>query len=336
MVVLKTKTIFMSSKVSLGFFPTPLHRLSNLEERYKGFEIFIKRDDQTGLASGGNKTRKLEYLMAAALEQGCNTVVTLGAQQSNHCRQTAAACSVLGLKCHLIVKGEEPAMPQGNLLLSVVLGAKIHYAGPFISDNFVDAVLNKLKQEGENPYLITYGGSDETGLLGFVDAMGELKMQLEAQNLNIDYIFFASCSGGTQAGLMAGKEKFGINAKLMPVSIQKPEAGLPSLVELVLKLANRAVKSLGIDCIFSESDAEIITGYDEAGYGVVTGNERQAIFELAQTEGILLDVVYTARAFGAMTDFIQKQKVKSGSRLLFWHTGGLPANFNYSVELLHP
>ena len=324
----------MKSNISLGFFPTPLHKLSNLSAKYNPFEIFIKRDDQTGLASGGNKTRKLEYLLAAALEQACDTVVTLGAQQSNHCRQTAAACAVTGLNCHLIVRGEEPAIPDGNLLLSVLLGAKIHYAGKEITDVFVEEVMEELKANGKRAYLIPYGGSDETGILGFVEAMRELKVQLEEQSLALDYIFFASCSGGTQAGMLLGKAKHGIKAKLMPVSIEKPELGFPSLEEFVLELANSARKALGLGHLFRESDAELIKGYDEAGYGVVTQNERQAIHVLARLEGILLDPVYTARAFYAMTDFLDKKKIKPGSKVLFWHTGGLPANFHYASDIL--
>lgn len=324
----------MKSKISLGFFPTPLHKLFNLSEKYHPFEIFIKRDDQTGLASGGNKTRKLEYLLAAAIEQGCTSIVTLGAQQSNHCRQTAAACAVAGLECHLIVRGEQPALPDGNLLLSVLLGAKIHFAGEEIADRFVEGVMEELQANGKKPYLIPYGGSNETGIPGFIDAMGELKGQLEKQRLEMDYIFFASCSGGTQAGILLGKEKYGVRAKLMPVRIQKPEAVSQSLEDEVLKLVEKGRKSLGMQKVFRESDTELIKGYDEAGYGVVTDNERGAIHELAQMEGILLDPVYTARAFYAMTDFLQKGKIERGSKVLFWHTGGLPATFHYAKDIL--
>lgn len=320
--------------MDLGFFPTPLHRLDRLSQKYRPYEIFIKRDDQTGLASGGNKTRKLEYLLADALLQGCDTVVTLGAQQSNHCRQTAAACARTGLDCHLIVRGAPPVLPDGNLLLSVLLGAEIHYAWGEITDAFADEVMEGLRVKGRKPYLIPYGGSNAVGVMGYVDAGKELKEQLLETKLKVDYIFFASCSGGTQAGLMLGKEKYGLEATLMPVSIQKPEAGFPSLEATALKLANDRRFNLGIGHHFSEKDAALIKGYDEAGYGVVTGHERQAIHELAKLEGILLDPVYTARAFYAMTDFLEKGEVPPGSRVLFWHTGGLPANFHYTSEIL--
>lgn len=324
----------MSNKVSLGFFPTPLHKLSNLSAKHRPYEIYIKRDDQTGLASGGNKTRKLEYLLAAALKQGCDTIVTLGAQQSNHCRQTAAACAVNGLQCHLIVRGKEPGLPDGNLLLSILLGATIHYAGAEITNEFVERVLQGLKTIGKRAYLIPYGGSDETGILGFVDAMEELKVQLKGKNLEMDYIFFASCSGGTQAGMILGKERHGLPAKLMPVRIEKPGVGFASLEELVLNLANNAAKDFKFEKDFRESDAALITGYDNAGYGVVTQYERRAIHELARLEGILLDPVYTARAFYAMTDFLENRRIKPGARVMFWHTGGFPANFHYAKEVM--
>lgn len=321
-------------KFSLGFFPTPLHRLDRLSDKYRPYEIFIKRDDQTGLASGGNKTRKLEYLLAEALDQGCDTLVTPGAQQSNHCRQTAAAAARAGLACHLVVRGQAPAIPDGNLLLSVLLGAEFHYAGDEITDAFMEQVMEGLRERGLKPYLIPYGGSNTTGVIGYVDAMGELKQQMQEAGLALDYIFFASCSGGTQAGMMLGKEKYGLDASLMPVSIQKPEAGFQSLEAMALNLSNDTRKSLDIENIFIESDARLIKGYDEAGYGVVTQQERQAIHELARLEGILLDPVYTARAYFAMTDYLEKEKVPSGSTILFWHTGGMPANFHYAAEIL--
>ncbi|MEE4178652.1 MAG: D-cysteine desulfhydrase family protein [Bacteroides sp.] len=321
-------------KFPLGFFPTPLHGLERLSDKYRPYELFIKRDDQTGLASGGNKTRKLEYLLAEALAQGCNTLVTLGAQQSNHCRQTAAAAARAGLDCHLIVRGKAPAMPNGNLLLSLLLGAEIHYAGAEITDAYIAQVINELRSFGLKPYLIPYGGSNTTGVMGYADAVAELKQQMEEKSLSFDYIFFASCSGGTQAGLMLGKEKFGLDARLMPVSIQKPEAGFSSLEEMALKLVYDTRESMGIEHNFNASDARLIKGYDEAGYGVVTQSEHKAIHELARLEGILLDPVYTARAFNAMTDYLGKGKVPSGSKILFWHTGGLPANFHYAAEIL--
>lgn len=324
----------MKSLYPLGFFPTPLHKMHRLSAVYKPYELYIKRDDNTGLASGGNKTRKLQHLIKEAIEQGCDTVITMGAQQSNHCRQTAAACAVAGLECHLLVVGNAPDYPDGNLLLSVILGAKIHYCGKQITDNHSIQLIKDIELYGKKPYLIPYGGSSLTGTMGFVDAAEELKQQMDNLKLEFDYIFFASCSGGTQAGLMLGKEKFNIGAKLMPVSIQKTELNDTPLEMLVLEIIDQGLMALDIDKVFVFEDCALIRGYDDAGYGVVTEQEKSAIHELAQTEGILLDPVYTARAFFAMTDYLKNGLIEPGSKVLFWHTGGLPANFHYSRSII--
>ncbi len=324
----------MKERKSLGFFPTPLHKLDRLSARYHPYELFIKRDDQTGLASGGNKTRKLEYLIQEALEQDSRAVITMGAQQSNHCRQTAAACAMNGLECHLLLVGEPPALPDGNLLMSVILGAAIHYCGEEISQGQVDRLVKDLQLLGKNPYLIPYGGSNALGALGFADAVGELQQQLESLQLEMDYIFFASCSGGTQAGLILGKNRYNLKGTLMPVSIQKTGTDRNSLEIMVLDIVNQGSLLLEMEREFLIQDIALIRGYDEAGYGVVTHQEKQAIHELARLEGIFLDPVYTARAFYAMTDYLDKKLIEPGARVLFWHTGGLPANFHYAQKIL--
>ncbi len=321
-------------RYSLGFFPTPIQKLENLSTKYSQHQIFVKRDDQTGLASGGNKTRKLEYLVADAIQAGCDTIITVGAQQSNHCRQTAAACAVSGIDCTLVVRGNEPILKQGNLLLSYLLGAKIHYTGGEITDEGVNDLIVNLKKHNKKPYLIPYGGSNKIGILGFVDAMGELKQQMTAMHIEFDYIFFASCSGGTQAGITIGNKLFGISSKLMPVSIQKPDGNTEPLEEMVMNLCMQGKEIMNANLTFKNEDVELVKGYDEAGYGALTNNERSAIIELATSEGIILDPVYTGRAFFAMTDLMKKNALDPNSRILFWHTGGLPANFDYAAELV--
>ncbi len=323
------------NKFPLGFFPTPLHALDNLSRSYPGFNIFIKRDDHTGLATGGNKTRKLEYLIQEALDQGCDAFVTAGAQQSNHCRQTAAACAVAGLECHLLVRGIEPASFNGNLLLSKLMGASMYYCGDDITDVDIQHLLIKLKSSGRKPYYTPIGGSILTGALGFVDAVKELKTQMTKQKVHLDYIFFASSSGGTQAGLLLGKTLYDLEARLMPVSIDKQELSSPGGLERsVLEIVNLGRDLLNIRHHFTDEDVMLIHGYDDTGYGVITDNERSAIRELATGEGIILDPVYTARAYYAMTDMLKKGLVESGSNVLFWHTGGVTANFYYAKELI--
>ena len=324
----------LDHKFSLGFFPTPLQHLSRLSRSYPGYEIYIKRDDHTGLASGGNKTRKLEYLIRAALDEGCDTVITAGAQQSNHCRQTAAACAMAGLECHLVLGGSKPARYEGNLLLSAVLGAEIHFSGDNRKGEDIPVLRERLAARGRNCYVIPYGGSNLTGALGYVNAVGELKAQLTDLDLKVDYVFFASSSGGMQSGLTLGLALYGIETELVPINIDKDETGGLTLEEAVLGIVTQGKRALGITRDFRLEDIPLVRDYDKAGYGVVTDNEVFAINTLARKEGILLDPVYTGRAFYGMLDWLSKKKCRPGSTVLFWHTGGLPANFYIGDRIL--
>lgn len=324
----------MFPKFSLGFFPTPLHEIKNFAAHYPGYRVFIKRDDHTGLATGGNKTRKLEYLIGDALGQGADTVITSGAQQSNHCRQTAAACAMAGLKCHLLLGGEKPEHPGGNLLLSSLLGANIHFKGENRKGEDTEDLFAELKNQGNKPYIIPYGGSNLTGAMGFVEAAGELKKQLDDKGLQMDYIFFASSSGGMQAGLTLGAAMHGLKSTFMPVCNDKKETAGQSLQEIIRQLLIEGVFRFQPETTPDLENIPLIRDYDHAGYGVITQQERTAIKTLAATEGILLDPVYTGRAFYGMMDYMEKQLIKPGSNVLFWHTGGIPANFHYANEIL--
>ncbi|MDO6437329.1 D-cysteine desulfhydrase family protein [Cyclobacterium sp. 1_MG-2023] len=323
----------IDNKFNLGFFPTPLQELRKLSKKYPDYNIFIKRDDNTGLASGGNKTRKLEYLIKQALEEGCDTIITAGAQQSNHCRQTAAACSIAGLNCYLLLGGEKPEVYDGNLLLSSILGAEIHFTGENRKGEDIEALKNKLENKGNKCFVIPYGGSNVTGAMGFVNAVKELKEQLIQQKLKIDYIFFASSSGGMQAGLTLGKEIYNLNSELIPISIDKEETNGLSLEEVVFNIVKEGLQKMNVNKKIQLSDIYLNRDYDKGGYGVVTKNEINSINELARNEGILLDPVYTGRAFYGMLDYLKEKKIPSNSNVLFWHTGGLPAIFKYANEL---
>ncbi|CAH8283393.1 D-cysteine desulfhydrase [Mariniflexile fucanivorans] len=324
----------LSKKYSLGFFPTPLEKMENLSKKHPDYNLFIKRDDNSGLASGGNKVRKLQFFIYEALEKGFDTIITAGAQQSNHCRQTAAACAKAGLECHLLLGGNQPENYTGNLLLSHLLGANIHFAGENRKGEDLFSLKKKLEAQNKKVYVVPYGGSNLLGAYGFVDAVKELKEQLSNMNLKMDYIFFASSSGGTQAGLKLGVDLYGLDVILMPISIDKLGYGDTTLDEAVLELLLEGQKTLGIEKTYTIEDATLIRGYDSQGYGVVTSNERNAIKELAHSEGILLDPVYSGRAFYGMLDHLKSNKIKKNSNVLFWHTGGLPANFYYSKELM--
>ncbi len=322
-----------TKKYSLGFFPTPLEVMENLSKKYPDYNLFIKRDDNSGLASGGNKVRKLQYFIYDALDKGYDTVVTAGAQQSNHCRQTVAACAKAGLECHLLIGGEKPKNYNGNLLLSHLLGANIIFTGDNRKGENVETIKSELESQGKKVYVIPYGGSNLLGAYGFIDAVKELKDQLTEMNLKIDYIFFASSSGGTQAGLKLGIDLYGLDINLMPISIDKVGLVDKTLDEAVLGILKEGQKSLKINKAYSIDDAKLIRDYDNPGYGVITINEKKAIKELAQNEGILLDPVYSGRAFYGMLDHLNKNRIEKKSNVLFWHTGGLPANFYYSKEL---
>ncbi|MCD6544938.1 MAG: D-cysteine desulfhydrase family protein [Flavobacteriaceae bacterium] len=322
----------LKNKFDLGFFPTPLHQLKNLSKEFSSYQLFIKRDDQTGLASGGNKTRKLEYLIRKALDEKCDTVITAGAQQSNHCRQTVAACAIAGLECHLLLAGNEPKDYNGNLLLSHLLGAKIHFTGENRKGEDIQNLKSELEINNKKVSIIPYGGSNLLGALGYINAVKELKVQLKELSLDMDYIFFASSSGATQAGMMIGMDVFGLDAKLIPINIDKAEtAGF--LENIVLELIHESKQFFHLHKEYRIADIPLDRNYDKAGYGNLTGDEKEAIKILAQTEGIILDPVYTGRAFYGMLDYLNKKKLKDNSNILFWHTGGFPANFNYGKEL---
>ncbi|MCW8944570.1 MAG: D-cysteine desulfhydrase family protein [Sedimenticola sp.] len=323
-------------RASLGFFPTPLVELSRLSRYLGGPRILMKRDDQTGLALGGNKTRKLEYLVGAALAAGCDTLITGGAAQSNHCRQTAAAAAASGLACHLVLGGEAPETPDGNLLLDQLLGAVIHWSGELRKGERIPEIAEQLRAAGRKPYIVPYGGSNAVGALGYVNAAAELQQQLDKQNLQIDRMLFASSSGGTHAGLIVGTYQYELRCEVAGISIDKDEAGDGPYPEHLCQLANATADLLGIDQRFDSSAITLQDQFTGAGYGVVGELEREAIKLLATQEGILVDPVYTGRAMGALLQLIEQGVYTKDETLLFWHTGGAPALFPYAASLINP
>ena len=318
---------------SLGFLPTPLVELKRLSDFLKGPRIWIKRDDLTGLAFGGNKTRKLEFLLGDALGQGADTLVTGGAAQSNHCRQTVAAAAMSGLACHLALGGIPPQVANGNLLLDGLLGAHIHWCGEQRKGEQIPLIVEQLKAAGKSPYVVPYGGSSKVGALGYVEAMFELGGQLRAIAEKISHMVFASSSGGTHAGLILGKQIFGSESKIIGILIEKESAGEPSLEQTIVTLANDAAEHLGVNARFSENDVQLNANYIGGGYGVIGAPEREAIELLASHEGILLDPVYTGRAMAGLIDLIRRGEFSSDDNVLFWHTGGGPALFAYAEGL---
>jgi len=318
----------------LGFLPTPVVPLPALSKHLGGPTILMKRDDQTGLALGGNKTRKLEFLLGDALAQGTDVVVTGGAAQSNHCRQTAAAAAVCGLECHLALGGEEPAELNGNLLLDRLLGATIHWCGDQRKGEGIPALCDRLRRDGRRPYVIPYGGSNAVGATGFALAMRELALQLGPKAAAVSHVVFASSSGGTHAGLMVGKVMCNLGAQVVGINIDKEESGEMTLGEHILHLAGATAALLGVDHHFTAADLILRDDYVGAGYGVIGELEREAIFLTARLEGILLDPVYSGRAMGGLIDLIRNREIGSRDTVLFWHTGGSPGLFAQAGELV--
>jgi D-cysteine desulfhydrase family pyridoxal phosphate-dependent enzyme len=313
-------------RVQLAHLPTTIEPLPRLSAALKGPQLWIKRDDQTGLAFGGNKTRKLEYLLADARAQGAELLITRGARQSNHCRQTAAAAARSGFECTLVLSGSAPSEITGNLLLDQLLGVEIVWTEGKDPEQMLEATFNQAWEAGRRPYLIPYGGSNATGASAYVAAISELV----EQGMKFDRIVFASSSGGTQAGMIVGAKALEIATRITGISVDKPS---DKLQQIVLDLAHQISELLRLNLEFQTDEVDVDDRYLGGGYAVMGEIEREAIELFASTEGILLDPVYTGRAAGGMIDRIRKGEFGPEERILFWHTGGTPALFAYAEEL---
>ncbi len=319
-----------TAKFSLAEFPTPVHHLKTFSERFEGLEVFMKRDDLTSLGMGGNKTRKLEFLVGQALEQGKDTLVTAGGLQSNHCRLTAAAARRAGLSCHLVLNGDEPRVPNGNLLLDRLLGAKIHYCQRKDRDECLHRVGQDLSEAGRHPYIIPVGGSNSVGSTGYVHAMMELMEQLDRDKILLDAIVFASSSGGTQAGLTLGARAAGFKGRVLGISIDQVKTGKGAFPPVLARIANETAQRLDLPIRLKEDDFDLDCSFLGTGYAMPESLEFEAIKTLAMDEGIILGPVYTARAMGAMMDLMAKGIFPKGQNILFWHTGGAPEVFAWA------
>lgn len=317
------------NRVPIAHLPTSVENLPQLTKHLEGPKLMVKRDDQTGLAFGGNKTRKLEYLVAEAQSIGAKTLITGGAVQSNHCRQTAAAAARFGFNCILVLAGTPPDNPSGNYLLDKILGVDIIWADRHNRDEILQNTYKEAEVAGKLPYLVPYGGSNSIGASGYAFAVQEL---LE-QNQKPDWIIFPSSSGGTQAGLVAGARIFGYSGKILGISIDESE---DVLKECVADLASRVMTLLGEEGKFDPGEILVNAEFCDAGYGVVTENEIEAIRLFALQEGLFLDPVYTGRAAGGLINLIKRGFFSKGDTVLFWHTGGTPALFaNKYLEIFN-
>jgi D-cysteine desulfhydrase family pyridoxal phosphate-dependent enzyme len=308
-------------RIKIAHLPTPVEALPRLSALLGGPRLIVKRDDLTGLGLGGNKTRKLEFLLAEAQALGARTVITAGAVQSNHCRQTAAACAKLDFDCTLVLSGEKPSTASGNLMLDQLFNAKLVWTTLDERDRTLQETFKDAWNNGLRPYLIPYGGSNATGASAYVFAIKEM---LE-QGVQPDWIVFASSSAGTQAGLVTGARLFDFDGKVLGISVDERKKELQASVA---RLANNTADFLGENLNIVPDEIEVSADYLGGGYGVLGEPEKEAIRLFAREEGLLLDPVYTGRAAAGLIDLIKKGFFKREDEVLFWHTGGTPALFS--------
>jgi D-cysteine desulfhydrase family pyridoxal phosphate-dependent enzyme len=310
----------MKPRLQFAHLPTPVEHLPRLSALLGGPTLITKRDDQTGLAFGGNKTRKLEYLMYAAQEAGADTLITAGAVQSNHCRQTVAAAVRFGMACVLVLFGDPPDPPDGNHLLHYLLGAEVVFTGREGVQQKLVEVYESILRAGKQPYLIPYGGSNPTGALGYVNAV----LELAEQGVDPDWIVFPSSSGGTQAGMLVGAHISGYHGKILGISVDE---AADELKVRVADLAMQTADFIGREVTFSAADVLVNDDYLGGGYAVMGSAEVEAIRLFAAYEALLVDPVYTGRAAAGLIDLIRQGFFKPEETVLFWHTGGGPALF---------
>lgn len=319
-------------RIHLAHLPTPLEYLPNLTRELNGPEIWIKRDDCTGMSTGGNKTRKLEFLMAEARDQGADIVLTQGATQSNHARQTAACAAKMGIDCHILLedrtgKTDHDYNDSGNVLLDYLHGATVEYrpATPDMNAELA-AVVAKLKSEGRKPYFIPGGGSNPVGALGYVNAAMELIGQANDIGLRIDHVVHATGSAGTQAGLITGLAATRSGVPLLGIGVRAPR---PKQEENVFKLACATADLCGVSGAVRREDVVANCDYVGSGYGFSTPGSIDAIQTLARLEAILLDPVYTGKGMAGFLDLTRKGFFKKGQNVVFIHTGGSVGLFGY-------
>ena len=327
----KQKELEKFPRTNLAHLPTPLEYCPRLSEALNGVNIYIKRDDCTGLATGGNKARKLEWLMAEAIEQGADYVMTQGATQSNHCRQTAAAAAKLGMKCHILleerVKGDADYNTNGNVMLDDLFGATREKRGPNLDMAAeLEAVADEYRKKGHSVYVIPGGGSNPTGALGYVNCAYELVQQIEELGINVDKIVSATGSTGTQAGFVTGLKACGSTIPLLGYGVRFAK---DIQEEKVLKLAKATAEKIGMpDCV-AASDVVVDSSYVGPGYGTPAESTIEAIRMFAELEGLLLDPVYSAKGAAGLIDYCRKGHFKPGDNIVYLHTGGAVALHGY-------
>ncbi len=336
-------------RVPLAHLPTPLERMERLSGRFEGIDLLIKRDDQTGLAFGGNKARKLEFILADALAKGADTIITWAGVQSNWCRQTAAAAARLGLRSILVLfrKPGGSTEPNGNLLLDMIFDARVEIVDATAETKMMELsgvadVIGRLEDEerssGRVPYIASIGGSrvegsmtEPLGAIGYVEAFMEIFEQTSAMGCVPDAIVLATGSGSTQGGLLVGAKILSSETKIIGISVSEDEE---TMSRYVREISEATLDLLGADRRLEEGDVIVLPEYLQEGYGILTREVADAVGLVATTEGILLDPVYTGKAMSGLIDLLGKGTFPPGSTILFLHSGGTPALFPYRHDLL--
>ena len=318
-------------RIQLGNFPTPLEEMANLSKKLNGPRLLIKRDDVTGLGFGGNKTRKLEYIMADAKKQNADIIVTGAGFQSNWCTQTACAAKKMGMDILLIKQGPnddyDPTQYDGNHLLHFILGADMKIVSSL--NGQLIKIAEQLYQEGRKPYIISNAGSSPLGVAGYINAILEILVQSIQMGTKIDYIIHATGSGGTQAGLIIGAKAFNIGSKVWGISVSHSTTKGNRISDLIRK----SIQFLDLDFSLNKEDITIIDEYVGEGYGIIYEEVLETINLVAETEGIFLDPVYTGKAMVGLIDLIRKNQFNKEDTVLFLHTGGAAALFPYKIPI---
>lgn len=323
-------------RVALAHLPTPLEYLPRLSKHLNGPGIYVKRDDCTGLATGGNKTRKLEFSMGEAAEAGADTIITVGAIQSNHVRQTAAAACKLGMSCEVLLEHRvdhpsEIYTNSGNIFLDRIFGANLReYPGGTDFDAAMTEVADEIRSNGGTPYLVPGGASNTVGALGYVDCGIELLSQFSEQDLDVDHIVTATGSAGTHGGLAVGLRASGSNLPILGIGVNAPR---DVQEERVYKLANETAEFVGASGCVVRDDIIANCNYIGPGYGEPTESMNEAVLMLARLEGLLFDPVYSGKALAGMIDYVRQGRFTKGQNIVFLHTGGSAGLFAYADSL---
>ena len=319
-------------KLSFAGFPTPLQQMPRLSKVLRGPRLFVKRDDMTDLAYGGNKARKLEFLFADAKNKGADVMISVGAIQSNCACMVASASRRLGMKPVLVLVGKQPEVPDGNLLLDKLLSADIHFItdyGPQV-DEYISKLADEYRAKGYRPYVIPAGASIPSTVPGYALAMQELVNQFKKTGEKLDAVVCACGTGGTQAGLIFGAKLLDVTAKIVGASVF---ASRVDASNTIVRLVNGAAELFDLDLSIAPEDVTVFDEYIKEGYGILNKDVTKALKLVAETEGIFIDPVYTGKAMVMLMDQIKKGYFNKDDNIVFFHTGGLPALFLYRSKL---